>query len=431
MAKDKEVKLSVSTGTFVRFWLVIIGFAAAVGFVWWARSPLLMLAISFFLALVLNRPVSFIARWLPGKSRTFATFISYILILAMIGILLVTVVPIFVQQIAGFFASLPDTLRQIQESSGWINGLLVRYHLNDDVSEWISQLQSHMGNMASTAGNMIALAVSNTVNFLGNACLVAFATFFMLVEAPHWEEAFWRICYRNPERRRHHKAVARKMYDVVSNYVTGQAIVGVISGTFTGCLVALLTVIFPDVPIMLVWPSWITIFLMVFVPMFGAVIGGAVVTLLLLIYSWPAALIYLAVFFVEQQIENNIIQPRVQSKQLSMSALLILIAMTIGMNIGGLLGTLIAIPVSGCLIVLARDYIQTRDMKLVSDSGAGTDNDMDGILEKEATRPVIFTNEERRFVGQEAMDETRKRVQQNRAYRHAKRAAKKSSKKSE
>lgn len=428
MSREKEVRLSVSTGTFVRFWLVIIGFIAALGFIWWAKEPLLMLAISFFLALVLNRPVSFFARLLPGKSRTFATFIAYVLIVAMLGVLLLTVVPIFIQQIAGFLGALPDTLKEIQSESGWVSNFLAAHHLNDDVSKLIAELQSHMGNMASTAGNMLAVAVSNTVAFLGNACLVAFATFFMLVEAPHWEETFWRVMYQNDERRRHHKAVARKMYDVVSNYVTGQAIVGVISGTFTAVLVAILSFVFPQVPIMLIWPAWITIFLMVFVPMFGAVIGGAVVTLLLLIYSWPAAIIYLVVFFIEQQIENNIIQPRVQSKQLSMSALLILIAMTIGMNIGGLLGTLIAIPLSGCLIVLARDALQSRNKLEASEHGRGTDSDMDGVLETNECRPVIFTNEERKFVGQEVMEKTRDKVIQNREFRRAKRAARRKSK---
>ena len=67
MKSDKEVKLSVSTGTFVRFWLVILGFIALAAAVWIAHTPLIMLAISFFLALVLNRPVSFLARHLPGR----------------------------------------------------------------------------------------------------------------------------------------------------------------------------------------------------------------------------------------------------------------------------------------------------------------------------------------------------------------------------
>ena len=89
MNKDREVKLSVSTGTFVRFWLVILGFIVLAGAIWIARTPLIMLAISFFLALVLNRPVSFLARYLPGKSRTIAILIAYLLVAAMIGVWLI------------------------------------------------------------------------------------------------------------------------------------------------------------------------------------------------------------------------------------------------------------------------------------------------------------------------------------------------------
>ena len=116
MKTDREVKLSVSTGTFVRFWLVIMGFIALAAAMYIARVPLVMLAISFFLALVLNRPVSFLARHLPGKSRTVAILIAYLIVAAMIGILLVTIVPIFVRQISSFITSIPDMLATIVTS---------------------------------------------------------------------------------------------------------------------------------------------------------------------------------------------------------------------------------------------------------------------------------------------------------------------------
>ena len=119
MNKDREVKLSVSTGTFVRFWLVILGFIVLAGAIWIARTPLIMLAISFFLALVLNRPVSFLARYLPGKSRTIAILIAYLLVAAMIGILLVTIVPIFLRQISSFIADVPSMIDQLRDNSQW------------------------------------------------------------------------------------------------------------------------------------------------------------------------------------------------------------------------------------------------------------------------------------------------------------------------
>ena len=396
MKSGRELKLSVSTGTFVRFWLVILGFIVLAGAIWIARTPLIMLAISFFLALVLNRPVSFLARHLPGKSRSFAIFIAYLIVAAMIGILLVTIVPIFVRQISSFIADVPGMIDQLRDNSGWFSDLLAHYHLTDQFNNWIAQLQGQFGDYAQTMGSTFISAVSNIFSLLGDICLVMFATFFMLLEAPDWEEKFWRLLYKNPERRRHHKQLARKMYDVVSGYVTGQATVGLISATFTAVLVAFLASAF-NFDMTLVWPAWITIFLVVFIPMFGAVIGGTIVTLLLLVYSLPAAIIYAVVFVIEQQVENNVIQPRIQSKHMEVSALVILIAMTLGLQVGGLLGALVAIPVAGCIVVLARDFFKTRDKQAAALQSGGQDNDIDGVLD--SSEQVIFVPADRKYVG--------------------------------
>ena len=392
------MKLSVSTGTFVRFWLVILGFIVLAGAIWIARSPLVMLAISFFLALVLNRPVSFLARHLPGKSRSIAILIAYLIVAAMIGVLLVTIVPIFVRQISSFIADIPGMIDTLRDNSGWFSDLLAHYNLTDQFNDWIANMQREFSNVASTMGTTLISVMSNIFSVIGNLFLIAFATFFMLLEAPDWEEKFWRLLYRNPERRKHHKAVARKMYDVVSGYVTGQATVGLISATFTAILVAILATVF-DFDMSLVWPAWITIFLVVFIPMFGAVIGGAIVTLLLLVYSLPAALVYVVVFTLEQQIENNVIQPRIQSKHMEISALVVLIAMTLGLQVGGILGALVAIPVAGCAIVLARDFFITRDRMEAADRAIGRDNNIDGVLDYESSAPVIFMPADRKYVG--------------------------------
>ena len=398
MKQGGEVKLSVSTGTFVRFWLVILGFIVLAGAIWIARSPLVMLAISFFLALVLNRPVSFLARHLPGKSRSIAILIAYLIVAAMIGVLLVTIVPIFVRQISSFIADIPGMIDTLRDNSGWFSDLLAHYNLTDQFNDWIANMQREFSNVASTMGTTLISVMSNIFSVIGNLFLIAFATFFMLLEAPDWEEKFWRLLYRNPERRKHHKAVARKMYDVVSGYVTGQATVGLISATFTAILVAILATVF-DFDMSLVWPAWITIFLVVFIPMFGAVIGGAIVTLLLLVYSLPAALVYVVVFTLEQQIENNVIQPRIQSKHMEISALVVLIAMTLGLQVGGILGALVAIPVAGCAIVLARDFFITRDRMEAADRAVGHDNNIDGVLDYESSAPVIFMPADRKYVG--------------------------------
>lgn len=391
-----EINLNVTTKTFVRFWLVILGFLAVAGIIYIARGPLVMFAIAFFLALVLNRPVSFLARHLPGRSRTLAIAISYLIIAAVIAVFFLTVVPIFSHQISGFLSDMPKTIENAQNEATWLNDFLTEHHLSAQFNDWLQGLQSDIGGLASSVGKSFVSTISNVFSVLGNVCLVAFATFFMLVEGPEWEERFWRYVYKDPVRRRHHRQVARKMYDVVSGYVSGQAAVGVISGTFSAVVVGILASAF-DFNMIVIWPTWITIFIVVFIPMFGAIIGGAIVTLMLLMYSPAAALIYVVVFTIEQQIENNIIQPRIQSKHVETSALIILIAMTLGLNIGGLLGALIAIPVAGCVTVLARDFFNEQDKAEARRLSVSHDNDADGVVD--SSEPVIFVPADRQYIG--------------------------------
>jgi predicted PurR-regulated permease PerM len=386
----KDVKLSIDTGTFVRFWLVILGFAAVIGTVWVARGAIITVLVSFFLALVLNRPVSWIARHLPGKSRVLATLIAYLLVVGLILLVFFNVVPIFVKQISVFLGSLPDLLYGFQGKSGWLADFLNEHNLADQYANWLKDFQGEIANIAKGIGSSFVDVLSSLVNVLINVIFVAVLTFLMLIEAPAWEERFWRLIYSDDKKRKHHQAVARKMYNVVSDYISGVGTVAAISATLTAVVVAILSVIF-GFELSLIWPAWLVIFLITFVPMFGAMIGGVVVSLLLLLYAWPAAIIYAVFFIIEQQIENNIISPRIQSKRLNMSALIILIAILLGLQVSGILGALVAIPAAGCVMVLLKEFLRTRRVRQAEAVGQNVDPD------NEADVAVVF-NEEKNFI---------------------------------
>jgi predicted PurR-regulated permease PerM len=388
----KDLKLSIDTGTFVRFWLVILGFVAVIGAVWLARSAVIMVLVSFFLALVLNRPVSFIARHLPGKSRVFATMIAYLLILFVIVFVFFNVVPVFVKQISLFLDSLPGTLSAFRGNSGFLHDFLNQYHLTNQYESWLNNVQNDIGSIASGIGSSFVSIVSGLANALLNLIFIAVLTFLMLVEAPTWEEKFWRLIYKDAKRRRHHQALARKMYDVVSGYVSGQMTVAAISATLTALTVAVLGQIF-GFEMSLAWPAWMVVFVMTFVPMFGAFIGGTIVGLLLLLYAWPAAVIYLIFFIIEQQIENNLISPHIQSKRLHLSALVILTAIIVGLQVAGILGALVAIPAAGCVAVLIRDGLRARRVRTAAEHGQTIDPDND-----KGDVAIVFNIDERKFV---------------------------------
>ncbi|MDR1969756.1 MAG: AI-2E family transporter, partial [Candidatus Nomurabacteria bacterium] len=362
-----------------------------IGAVWVARNAIITLLVSFFLALVLNRPVSWIARHLPGRSRVLATLIAYVAVVALIGVVFFNVVPIFVEQISVFLSqSLPVLLDNLQGRSGWLADFLNQHNLADQYAAWLKDFQGDIANIAKEIGSSFVGVLNGLVNVIINVIFVAVLTFLMLVEGPVWEERFWRLVYSDGKKRKAHQAIAHKMYVVVSDYISGQVTVAAISAILTAVAVAILSVIF-SFELALVWPAWLIVFLLTFVPMFGSMIGGTIVALLLLLYSWPAAVIYAVYFIIEQQVENNWITPHIQSKRLNMSAMIVLIAVLFGLQVGGLLGALVAIPVGGCAMVLLKEFLRIRRVRRAEAVGQTVN------LDNEADIAVVF-NEKKHFV---------------------------------
>ena len=386
---NHETKLSISTGTFIRFWLVIIGFLAVIAGIFLAQAALITIAISFFLALVLNRPVSFLARHIPGHSRALATLISYLIVIAIVILLIFNVIPIFIHQISTFVGNAPELIREIQSRNNGFEIFLADHGMDAQYNAWLANISKQIGEFANQIGGSVVSMLTVFMSAMMNVIFTAVLTFLMLVEGPDWEKKFWMIAYKDTKKRARHQKIAKKMYDVVSGYITGQTIVAAISATLTAVAVWFLSLMFGKIDPSLVLPAWMTIFIMTFIPMFGATIGGFIVAALLTLFAWPAALIYIVFFLIEQQFENNFTSPKIQSKRLNISALIILASILVGLNVAGILGALVAIPVAGCVMVVLREFIESRNSR--KENGEKPE-EADGYVS------IVFLEKDRKFV---------------------------------
>ena len=105
-----KVKIDIDTKTFVRFWLVVIGFVLA-GFAFYsARSALIIIGSAMFLAIALSPIVNKIAKKLPSKSRVLGTALSYITVVAVLGAIVFLIVPPIVDQTAQFVKTVPNLI---------------------------------------------------------------------------------------------------------------------------------------------------------------------------------------------------------------------------------------------------------------------------------------------------------------------------------
>jgi predicted PurR-regulated permease PerM len=352
-----KTRIEIDTKTFVRFWLVVIGFAFAILAVYSASAALILLGIAFFLALALNAPVTYLATHLPGKSRVGGTAIAYVLVLAVLGVFAFLIVPPIAQQTAKFSQSVPGLVESVTTQWDGASGLVKKYNLQPQVDNLVKSVKDNSTHWASSIGANLLSGVGSVASTFASTVLVLVLTFLMLVEGPMWLQRLWGV-YNDEERMERHRNLVHRMYTVVTGYVTGQLTVSGIGAALAGLTVFILSLFLPGVPSNLALPTVAIAFTLSLIPMFGATIAGIIISLLLVLNNLTAGIIFAVYFIVYQQIENNFISPTIQSKKLELSALTVLASVTIGLYVFGLAGGIISIPIAGCLKVLLEDYLE-------------------------------------------------------------------------
>jgi predicted PurR-regulated permease PerM len=354
-----NANIDIDTKTFVRFWLVLAGLALLTFLVINASMALIILATSLFLALALNAPVSRIAKRLPSKSRVGATAIAYVAVVLFLSAIIFLVIPPIVQQTAKFAQTLPTFVDTATQSWDGLRGLINEYNLQPQVDSALNSIKDSAAGWASNVGQSVIGGIGSIFTFLISMFLVLVLTFLMLIEGPMWMERIWGL-YNNKNKMIKHRRIVSRVYGVVQGYVTGQLTVSTIGATCAGIAVFILSLIFPQIPSSLALVAAAISFILSLVPMFGSTIGGVIITALLAFNNIPAAIAYAIFFVVYQQIENNFIAPQIQGKKNELSALSVLVAITIGLYMFGLVGGIIAIPIAGTLRILLDEHLQQQ-----------------------------------------------------------------------
>ena len=352
-----KVRIEIDTKTFVRFWLVVIGFIGIIFAAYSARTALVILGTSLFLALALNGPVSRLAKHLPDRSRTLSTAISFFAVVLFLGAVIFLVIPPIVQQTVKFIDSAPEMVRTLSTQWQGFGDIVDRYHIQPQVDQAVHSIQANAAEWATGFGKNFVSGVGSVFSLFAASLLVLVLTFLMLVEGPEWMKRIWGV-YRNEKRLKRHKHIVTRMRQVVSGYVSGQLTVSGIGALCAGATVFILAQFFHEIPANLALPTIAICFVLSLIPMFGATIAGVIVALLLAFNSLPAAIIFVVYFIVYQQLENNIISPRIQSKRIELSPLAVLAAVTVGLYVFGIAGGIISIPIAGCIKVLVESYLE-------------------------------------------------------------------------
>lgn len=349
-----KVRIEVETKTFVRFLLVVIAFGLAGWLLYSAATAFIIIFMSFFLAIALSPPVNKLASLFPGNSRLGGTAVAYLAVIAILGGFVFLVVPPIVEQTAKFAQTIPTLANDLTDRFGGVDELIDQYGVRTQYEQALESIEDNATSWASSIGQTLISGAGSLFLFMAALLISLVMTFFMLLEGPVWVKRFWGV-YTDKDRMKRHKGLATSMYHVVSSYVNGQLFIALIASICGALVVFGMSFIF-DLPANLAIPVAAIVFIGSLVPMFGATVSGALVTVLLAFNDITASIVFLVYFIVYQQIENNLITTFIQAKTLDLSPLVVLISVAIGTYLFGLVGGIISIPIAGCIKVLVEDH---------------------------------------------------------------------------
>ncbi len=349
---EQELNVTISNQTFFRIaaltivlWLLLLA-------VHKASHALVLIFSAIFLALALNAPVFWISKKIPGKrrgSRALATTFSFLLVIVLLGIFLSLIVPPLVRQTNYLINAAPRLIRDLHRENTSIGKLIQRYNLQNEVNTFSHEVGDRLKNLGGTALSSLGHVGSSVFSML----IILVLTFMMLVEGPRWLTFGRKLV--PPIHRETSDRLMKEMYGVIRGYVNGQVILAALASIMIIPVVLLLGLSYPAA-------IFVVIFICGLIPLVGHTIGAIIVTIVALFHSTSAAIIILAYYILYQQIENYIIQPRLQANTTNLSPLLVMVAVIIGVSFGGIFGGLVAIPVAGCLRILILEYLHTHNL---------------------------------------------------------------------
>lgn len=347
--------------------LVIIKLDALLGLLGRLMGLFQPVFIGFAIAFVLSRPCTAFERiYRKGLervggarySRPLAVVSAYVLLLAVITALFSFVLPKVVESLGLFGSSLNGYILNLQI---WVNELTERFHLDMDFLNF-SNLDSALRKVVDGALTMLSDAAPHLLAFTSGviASVVTFVlavvfSIYMLGGAHKLLRQFRRLLltYLPAKPARVILDVVHLTSDTFSRFVSGQIIEACILGGL--CAAGMLFIQADYAPLV-----GVIIGATALVPVVGAYIGAILSAFLLLMVSPFKALIFLIFLVILQQIEGNVIYPRVVGTSIGLPGIWVLVAVTVGGGLWGLLGVLLSVPVASVLYTLVRRDLRRR-----------------------------------------------------------------------
>lgn len=338
----------------------ITAFGVVLSGAWKLLAPFI---IGGMIAFVMNIPMVKIEKIFMGKKKTRAKWIrptsialTLVIFLAVISAVMLLLVPELINNLKSLAEMLPQLM---DEFKTWLLGIA------DSNPSWKVQITDAVNNMTSSNSvqnlvtNLLNGLISGSRSFLSSVISGVTTTVFAIVFAiyllsqkEYVSNGLKKLLYAFVPKRYADRTmeIATLTNKTFTNFVSGQCVEAIILSSMFFIVLAIGR--FPYALLI----SVIT-FVLAFIPMFGATFTAIIGTVLILPVSPIRALIFIAISLVIQQLENNLIYPKVVGKSVGLSGIWTLTAVLIFGSLFGALGMIIGLPVASVAYALLGDTV--------------------------------------------------------------------------
>ncbi len=327
-------------------------------------SSMKPLFIGFAIAFVLNRPCAFFLRQYERRlaprfrklGRPFAVLTSYVLMIVIIVALFSFVLPQVMESIRLFAGSVSGYVENLQKLLDQVAGYLDLKSLDlSKLSTYLRDILNGVLSSVSTAATQIMAVTGSIISMLVTLVLAVVFSIYMLAgqekllgQGRQLLRAYLPARFVGPV-----SEVIRLTGEIFTNFVLGQ----LIEACILGGLCALGTFFIQADYAALIG---VIVGVSALIPVMGAYVGAILSAFLLVMVSPVRALVFLIFLGILQQIEGNVIYPRVVGTSIGLPGIWVLTAVTVGGGLFGLLGVLLSVPVASVLYALLKRDVKRR-----------------------------------------------------------------------
>lgn len=327
---------------------------------------LLGIMIAFILNVLMIRIEKILSRFILDKKytsfkRVISIIVSLLIVIGVIGIIITLIIPELTNAIKVIVKSFPETFEQLQvwinqngnsfpQLETWINSV----DLNSIASELSGLFKIGLTGMLGSTVDVISMFFTSILNLVVG---IVFALYILMSKETLKRQSHKLIDAYIPKR------ISVKLLEVgtlarttFSNFVIGQTVEAFILGTL--CAVGMAVLNLPHAPMV---GSLVGI--TAFVPIVGAFIGGGIGAFMILTVDPMQALIFIIFLVVLQQLEGDLIYPRVVGSSVGLPSIWVLFAVTVGGGLWGITGMLFSVPVLSVVYALIKGHVNKSGTK--------------------------------------------------------------------